>query len=446
CGITIDEGVSVGGPHAPYRQSERKALYLKYAEQLIADGWAYYAFDSAEELSEWRSKYESEGKTFAYNYEVRETLKTSLSLPKDQVEELLKTTSHWVIRFKMPVDHEIIMQDLVRGEVKVNSSTLDDKVLYKAIDELPTYHLANIVDDHLMEISHVIRGEEWLPSLPLHYMLYKALGWNESQPLFAHLPLLLKPDGKGKLSKRDGDKLGFPVFPLFWTAPNGETARGYREDGYLPEAFINMIAMLGWNPGTNQEIMSMQEMTELFSIEKCGKSGSRFDPEKAKWFNAQYIKTTSNTTLAALFATTLKEKGIQSSSDTIEKILSLVKDRATLITDFWDLSSLFFVAPLNYDEKAVRKFWKNDNPKAISDIRNLLNNTPDFSSQSTEHLIHAYITDSQLPMGGVMNSFRLAIVGESKGPSMFDIIEILGKDETIKRLDNALQNISVAVQ
>ncbi|MEG1635513.1 MAG: glutamate--tRNA ligase, partial [Rikenellaceae bacterium] len=395
---------------------------------------------------EWRSKYESEGKTFAYNYEVRETLKTSLSLPKDQVEELLKTTSHWVIRFKMPVDHEIIMQDLVRGEVKVNSSTLDDKVLYKAIDELPTYHLANIVDDHLMEISHVIRGEEWLPSLPLHYMLYKALGWNESQPLFAHLPLLLKPDGKGKLSKRDGDKLGFPVFPLFWTAPNGETARGYREDGYLPEAFINMIAMLGWNPGTNQEIMSMQEMTELFSIEKCGKSGSRFDPEKAKWFNAQYIKTTSNTTLAALFATTLKEKGIQSSSDTIEKILSLVKDRATLITDFWDLSSLFFVAPLNYDEKAVRKFWKNDNPKAISDIRNLLNNTPDFSSQSTEHLIHAYITDSQLPMGGVMNSFRLAIVGESKGPSMFDIIEILGKDETIKRLDNALQNISVAVQ
>ncbi|MEG1649614.1 MAG: glutamate--tRNA ligase family protein, partial [Rikenellaceae bacterium] len=311
---------------------------------------------------------------------------------------------------------------------------------------LPTYHLANIVDDHLMEISHVIRGEEWLPSLPLHYMLYKALGWNESQPLFAHLPLLLKPDGKGKLSKRDGDKLGFPVFPLFWTAPNGETARGYREDGYLPEAFINMIAMLGWNPGTNQEIMSMQEMTQLFSIEKCGKSGSRFDPEKAKWFNAQYIKTTSNTTLAALFAPTLKEKGIQSSSDTIEKILSLVKDRATLITDFWDLSSLFFVAPLNYDEKAVRKFWKNDNPKAISDIRNLLNNTPDFSSQSTEHLIHAYITDSQLPMGGVMNSFRLAIVGESKGPSMFDIIEILGKDETIKRLDNALQNISVAVQ
>lgn len=443
CGITIDEGVSVGGPHAPYRQSERKELYLKYAEQLIADGWAYYAFDSAEELNELRTKYESEGKTFAYNHEIRSTLKTSLSLPKEQVNELLKTTNHWVVRFKMPADHNIIMQDLVRGEVVVNSSTLDDKVLYKAFDQLPTYHLANIVDDYLMEISHVIRGEEWLPSLPLHYMLYKAFGWSDKQPLFAHLPLLLKPDGKGKLSKRDGDKLGFPVFPLFWTAPNGDTARGYREDGYLPEAFINMLAMLGWNPGTNQEIMSIEEMTNLFSIEKCGKSGSRFDPEKAKWFNAQYIKSTPNATIAKLFAPIVAEKGVTTSCDTIEKVVSLVKDRASLITDLWDLSSLFFIAPTTYDAKAVQKFWKNDNPNAISQIRELLSATNDFSSKSTETLIHDFITNASLGMGGVMNSFRLAIVGESKGPSMFDIIEVLGKDETLKRLDHALKNIFI---
>lgn len=441
CGITIDEGVSVGGPHAPYRQSERKELYLKYAEQLVSDGWAYYAFDSAEELNEIRTKYEAEGKTFAYNYEVRDVLKTSLNMPQEQVAELLKTTNHWVVRFKMPVDHNIVMQDLVRGEVQVCSSTLDDKVLYKAFDKLPTYHLANIVDDHLMDISHVIRGEEWLPSLPLHYMLYKAFGWSDSQPLFAHLPLLLKPDGKGKLSKRDGDKLGFPVFPLFWTAPNGETARGYREDGYLPDAFINMLAMLGWNPGTNQEIMSMEEMTNLFSIEKCGKSGSRFDPEKAKWFNAQYIKITPNATIAKLFAPILAEKGIKAPSETIEKIIGAVKDRASLITDLWDLSSLFFVAPTVYDAKAIQKFWKNGNPAAIAKIRELLNSTTDFSSKATETLIHNFITTSSLGMGGVMNSFRLAIVGESKGPSMFDIIEILGKEETIKRLDNALMNI-----
>ncbi len=441
CGINIDEGVSVGGPHAPYRQSERKEIYLKYAQELVAKGWAYYAFDTSEELTAIRSEYEAEGKTFAYNYEIRTKLKTSLSLPANEVEELLKSCNHWVVRFKMPENHEIKMNDIVRGNVVVNSSTLDDKVLYKAADLLPTYHLANIVDDHLMEISHVIRGEEWLPSLPLHYMLYEALGWSDSQPIFAHLPLLLKPDGKGKLSKRDGDKLGFPVFPLFWTAPDGETARGYKEDGYLPEAFINMLSLLGWNPGNDQEIMTIEQMTELFSIEKCGKSGSRFDPEKAKWFNAQYIKAADNTQLAELFLPICSANGVEVSLDLAAKVIGLVKDRASLITDFWGLASYFFTAPTSYDDKAVAKFWKNDNPNAIKVIRDIVNNCDTIVAADCEALVHGYIKESGLGMGGVMNSFRLAIVGESKGPSMFDIIEILGKKETLSRLDMALKTL-----
>ena len=439
CGMTIDEGVSVGGPHAPYRQSERKELYLKYAQELIEKGWAYYAFDTAEELTAIRAEYEGQGKTFAYNYEIRTKLKTSLSLPAQEVEELIKNTSHWVVRFKMPEDHEIKMNDLVRGDVTVNSSTLDDKVLYKSVDLLPTYHLANIVDDHLMEISHVIRGEEWLPSLPLHYMLYQAFGWSASQPLFAHLPLLLKPDGKGKLSKRDGDKLGFPVFPLFWTAPNGDTARGYKEDGYLPEAFINMLSLLGWNPGNDQEIISMQQMIELFSIEKCGKSGSRFDPEKAKWFNAQYIKEYDNKILAELFLPICKANGVDVSLELATKVIALVKDRASLLTDLWDLSSYFFTAPTSYDEKAVAKFWKNDNPQAVEAICDIIANCDTIVAADSEAKVHSYIKESGLGMGGVMNSFRLAIVGESKGPSMFDIIELLGKDETVSRLKRALK-------
>ncbi|MFI3322710.1 MAG: glutamate--tRNA ligase [Rikenellaceae bacterium] len=444
CGIEIDEGVSVGGEHAPYRQSERREIYLKYATELVENGWAYYAFDTSEELTELRSKYEAEGKTFAYNYEVRTSLRTSLSMDKAEVEELLKTTNHWVVRFKMPENEEIAMHDLVRGDVKVNSSTLDDKVLYKAVDKLPTYHLANIVDDYLMQISHVIRGEEWLPSLPLHFMLYKAFGWSEKQPLFAHLPLLMKPDGKGKLSKRDGDRLGFPVFPLFWQAPNGiDTARGYREDGYLPEAFINMLALLGWNPGNDQEIMSMEEMIKLFSIEKCGKSGSRFDPEKAKWFNSVYIKSADNALLSELVMPQVVENGVETSIENVEKVVALVKDRASLLTDFWSLMSLFFVAPTAYDEKAKNKFWKNDNPKSIAAIIDILAGVEEFTAAITEPLIHAYIKDNALSMGGVMNSFRLAIVGESKGPSMFDIIEVLGKDETLRRLNSAVAVLGV---
>ncbi len=442
CGITIDEGVSAGGPHAPYRQSERRELYLKYAEELVEKGWAYYAFDTAEELSAIRAEYEAAGKTFAYNHEVRTRLKSSLALSAEETAELLATTSHWVVRFKMPENHEVHMNDIVRGNVVVNTSTLDDKVLYKAVDKLPTYHLANIVDDHLMEISHVIRGEEWLPSLPLHYMLYMAFGWSDTQPLFAHLPLLLKPDGKGKLSKRDGDKLGFPVFPLFWTAPNGDTARGYREDGYLPEAFINMLSLLGWNPGNDQEIISMDEMIKLFSVEKCGKSGSRFDPEKAKWFNAQYIKEYDNAILADMFAPIAKEHGIEPSKELAERVIALVKDRATFISDLWELSSYFFVAPTSYDEKAVAKFWKNDNPSAVAAILDIIASQESIIASECEEAVHCFIKESGIGMGGAMNSFRLAIVGQSKGPSMFDIIEILGKEETLNRLDKALSTIN----
>lgn len=441
CGITIDEGVSVGGPHAPYRQSERSAIYLKYATELVEKGWAYYAFDTSEELSAIRAEKEAIGQTFAYNFEVRETLPTSLSLTKEEVKERLNNSNHWVVRFKMPENEEVVMTDLVRGTVKVNTSTLDDKVLYKAIDKLPTYHLANIVDDYLMQISHVIRGEEWLPSLPLHYLLYRAFGWSDVQPQFAHLPLLLKPDGKGKLSKRDGDKLGFPVFPLFWQSPTGDTARGYREDGYLSEAFINMLALLGWNPGTEQEIFTMDELIKSFSIEHVGKSGARFNPEKALWFNAQYIKHTSSEKLAAFLSTTLIDKAIECEATKLSEICSLVKDRATLLTDMWGLSSLFFVAPTEFEPKAVAKFWKGDNPAAISHIAQLLEECTDFSAASTEALVHSYITDNNLAMGQVMNSFRLAIVGESKGPGMFDIIAILGKKESVRRLRFALESL-----
>ncbi len=441
CGIKIDEGVSVGGPHAPYRQSERKEIYLKYALELVEKGWAYYAFDTAEELDKIRKEYETAGKTFAYNYEVREKLATSLALPQEEVARRLKDSNHWVIRFKMPENEEVSMNDMVRGNVTVNTSTLDDKVLYKAIDQLPTYHLANIVDDHLMEISHVIRGEEWLPSLPLHILLYRAFGWSDTQPEFAHLPLLLKPDGKGKLSKRDGDKLGFPVFPLYWVSPAGETARGYREDGYFPEAFINMLALLGWNPGTEQEIFSMDELIKLFSIEHVGKSGARFNPEKARWFNAQHLKAKNDKELAEIYLPILKEHNIECPLEKAEKICGLIKERATFVTDFWGLSSFFFIAPENYDEKAVKKFWKNDNPKYVAKIGELLAQTDDFSATVTEPIIHEWITENELPMGQVMNSFRLAIVGASMGPSMFDIIEIIGKEETLKRIANASEKL-----
>ena len=438
CGITIDEGISVGGPHAPYRQSERKEIYWKYAQQLIDAGWAYYAFDSSEELDAIRAEYEEKGDTFAYNYNVREKLRTSLSLPAEEVERLLAEDNHWVVRFKMPIDENVNMTDIVRGDVVINTSTLDDKVLYKAIDKLPTYHLANIVDDHLMEISHVIRGEEWLPSLPLHFLLYRAFGWSETQPLFAHLPLLLKPSGKGKLSKRDGDKLGFPVFPLKWTAPDGETSRGYREDGYFPDAFINMLSLLGWNPGGEQEIMTMDELIELFNINKVGKSGSRFDPEKAHWFNAQYLKMQDNEKLADLYMPIIKEKGFDPSRDVVVKVCGMIKERCTFISDFWDLSSYFFFAPESYDVKVATKFWKGETPSNIAKIIDVISSVDNFVSTEIEPIAHSWIKDNELPMGQIMNSLRLALVGASQGPNLFEIMEIIGKEETISRISKAV--------
>lgn len=443
CGIEIDEGVGVGGEHAPYRQSERREIYLKYALELVDAGWAYYAFDSAEELDEIRKNAEARGETFAYNYTIREQLATSLALSPDDVKSRIDNGDQWVIRFKMPVGENVVMQDLIREEVVVNTSTLDDKVLYKSADALPTYHLANIVDDHLMEISHVIRGEEWLPSLPLHYLLYRAFGWSDSQPEFAHLPLLLKPTGGGKLSKRDGDKLGFPVFPIFWKSPTtGETARGYREDGYFPEAFINMLALLGWNPGTEQEMFSMQELIDAFSLDRVSKSGARFQPEKAHWFNGQYMHRKTKEELAALYQPILKEHGIDVSDELAGKAASIMKERATFITDLWDLTSFFFVAPTEFDQKQTKKFWKGQNPTILREMRDIFAAIDDFSLENTESIMHSWIQEKGYGMGQVMNTLRLALVGAGKGPGMYDVTEFIGKEETLSRIDYILANLT----
>lgn len=441
CGIEIDEGVGVGGPHAPYRQSERREIYLKYAKQLVNAGWAYYAFDTSAELDALRHEAEERGETFAYNYTVRTKLPTSLSLPQEEVEARIARGDVWVIRFKMPENDVVKMHDLIRGDVEVNTSTLDDKVLYKSVDALPTYHLANIVDDHLMEISHVIRGEEWLPSLPLHYLLYRAFGWEASQPEFAHLPLLLKPTGGGKLSKRDGDKMGFPVFPLYWVSPTGETAHGYREDGYFPEAFINMLALLGWNPGTEQEIFSMQELIDAFSLDRVSKSGARFQPDKAKWFNAQYMHHKSDAELATLFQPILREHGVEVSDAVAGRVAGIMKERATFISDLWDLTSYFFIAPTEYDEKQLKKYWKGENPARLAALREVLAGIDDFSLENTERIVHGWIEENEYPMGQIMNSLRLALVGAGKGPGMYDVTSFLGKDETLRRIDYLLANV-----
>lgn len=441
CGIQVDEGVGVGGPHAPYRQSERKDIYLRYALQLVESGNAYYAFDSAESLNELRAAAEKTGETFAYNYKVRGQLETSLRLTADEVKARIDRGDQWVIRFMMPENEDVEMDDLIRGHVSVNTSTLDDKVLYKSADELPTYHLANIVDDHLMEITHVIRGEEWLPSLPLHYLLYRAFGWADTQPRFAHLPLLLKPTGQGKLSKRDGDKMGFPVFPLEWHGPGGEVSRGYREDGYFPEAFVNMLALLGWNPGTEQEIFSMDELIEAFSLERVGRSGARFSPDKALWFNAQYMHVRDNGELGRAFLPILGKHGITTDLATATKAASMIKSRATFVKEFWELSDFLFVAPTAYDEKATAKYWKNENPGRVAQLCDLLAGVDDFSAANTHTIVHDFITANEWPMGQVMNSFRLAIVGASKGPDMMEICEFIGKDETLARLDRALDTL-----
>lgn len=437
CGITVDEGISEGGEYGPYRQSDRKSLYRQYADMLYDRGHAYYAFDTPEELEEQRLKHEKEGKTFIYNTASRNKLKNSLSLNDVDWNARLDRGEPFVIRYKMPADEDFQFDDMIRGHIVVNTSTLDDKVLFKS-DGMPTYHLAHLVDDHLMEISHVIRGEEWLPSLPLHFMLYRSFGWDP--PFFAHLPLLLKPDGKGKLSKRDGDKLGFPVFPLFW--PYGETAKGYREDGYYPEAFINMIALLGWNPGTEQEIFSMDELINAFSIERVGKSGSRFDPEKAKWFNHQYLQKKANNQLALEFREFLRPKGYHVDIVRLEMLIALVKERVSFVKDIWEQTDFFFKAPSVFDPEAVKKRWKEDSPALLTELKNVLLEQPDFSAAATEPAIMGWIEHNGYNPGAVMNAFRLVVVGAMRGPHMFDIMSWLGKEEIIRRIDNGITELS----
>lgn len=438
CGIKIDEGVVEGGKHAPYRQSERKAIYKQYADQLVASGNAYYAFDSPTTLEEMRKADEAKGETFTYNYKVRNQLQTSLVLSKEEVNKRIENGDQWVIRFKMPENVEVVMHDLIRGEVTVNTSTLDDKVLFKSADMLPTYHLANVTDDYLMEISHVIRGEEWLPSLPLHVLLYKALGWTDSMPLFAHLPLLLKPTGNGKLSKRDGDKMGFPVFPLFWKSPEGETSRGYREDGYFPEAFINLLALLGWNSGTEQEIFSMDELIQLFSLERVNKSGARFDQEKAKWFNHQYLVQKSNAELANLFMKYLNEKGVKPEFAKVEKIVGLVKERVNFVHEIWEQSFFFFTSPASYDEATVKKTWSAETPELMKKVLSFLPTIESFNAHEIETQLKDYINTNNLGMGKVMNALRLCLVGASKGPGVAEICELIGKDEVVSRINKAI--------
>ncbi len=442
CGLEIDEGVTKGGKHAPYRQSERKEIYKKYAEQLVNQGNAYYAFDTSEELNEMREKLKAENNSNQqYGIFSRMMMNNSLTLSKNEVGKKINAGENYVIRIKMPENEDVETVDLIRGKVIFNTNTLDDKVLYKS-DGMPTYHLANIVDDHLMEISHVIRGEEWLPSLPLHTLLYKYLGWEETMPQFAHLPLLLKPTGKGKLSKRDGDKGGFPVFPLQWTDPKtGDISSGYRESGYFNDAFINILALLGWNSGTEQEIFTMEELIEQFSIDKIGKSGAKFDPEKAKWFNNSYLQNKNNSELADLYQVILKGKGFEFEGDFVTKIVGLIKERANFVADFWEHSDFFFQAPTEYDAKMVKKQWKEDTSTQMKKLSCVLKNIEPFSSENTEKVVKNWINEAGYGMGKIMAPFRLATVGMGKGPHLFDIIELIGKDETIKRIEKAVETI-----
>ena len=506
CGIIPDEGVDQDGkvvetaserhPHAPYRQSQRKPIYRKYAEQLVENGYAYYAFDTAEELDAIRAKAEAAGETFTYNQKSRLSLRNSLSLSAEETARLLEETDTWTVRFKMPENEIVKMDDLIRGHVEVNTDTLDDKVLWKRADELPTYHLANIVDDHLMEISEVVRGEEWLPSLPLHYMLYKAFGWTETQPRFAHLPLLLKPVGNGKLSKRDGDKMGFPVFPLQWVNSEGEKSRGYREDGYFPDAFVNLLTMLGWNPGTEQEIFSMEELVNAFSLDKVGKSGAKFNPEKAKWFNKEYLRRKTDKELTEAFIPVLAQHGINVtpcekgpdgacihelkadfagktfSKFYVKSLVSLIKERATFVADFWDIASYLFISPAEFEAYGVKagaanakpadpraaadprakvyddaatapflakdadKFWKPDSSAmAIEAAAHVCAMEGDFTKEAVETALEEYIRGKEWPMGKVMNCLRLALTGASSGLGIADIVSFIGRDEFAARIE-----------
>lgn len=441
CGMHIDEGPENPGECGPYRQSERKEIYRQYALQLVESGDAYYAFDTPEELDAVRSAHEAKKETFTYNAATRMSMRNSLSMDKEEVEKLLADNVPCVIRFKMPTDREVTDTDLIRGNVKFQAALLDDKVLYKA-DGMPTYHLANVVDDYLMNISHVIRGEEWLPSLPLHILLYEKLGWEASRPQFAHLPLILKPVGKGKLSKRDGDKLGFPVFPLEWQDPKtGDISKGYREEGYLPEAFINMLALLGWNSGTEQEIFSIEELCNIFSLERVTKSGARFDPEKTKWFNHQYVSTLDNAKLVELFQPTLAAKNVNVENIDVENIVGMVKERISFINELWDQTAFFFEDPTSYDPKVVKKRWKEAVPGYVTEIKEAIATVEEWEASKIKETVSDLVNSKEWGFGLIMNALRLAVVGGGFGPDLFEICQIIGKETTLRRLENAVQNI-----
>jgi len=443
-GIEFDEGVGGKGEFGPYKQSERQEIYHKYIKELLDSGKAYYAFDTPESLDKIRKEFEAKGERFMYNHQTRSQLDNSLKMNEKELKERLEKGEHYVIRFKIPEDQEVKMTDLIRGEVQVNSTTLDDKVLMKS-DGLPTYHLANIVDDHLMQISHVIRGEEWLPSLPLHYLLYEAFGWDK--PQFAHLPLIMKPVGKGKLSKRDGAKMGFPVFPMQWHDPKtGEIYAGYKEDGYFPESFVNLLALLGWNPGTEQEVFTMDELIKLFDLSRVNKSGAKFDPEKAKWFQHQHLQRKTTDELVDLFIPVLQDKlgyTIEGKAirDYSKKVIELLKERATFVKDFWEQGKFFYVAPTEYAPKAVKKQWKEQTPALMTEVREFLQDITPWEANHIKEKLSEWINAKEIGFGKVMQPLRLSLVGDLKGPDLFVILEMLGKDESLKRIERALAEI-----
>ncbi|WP_417098859.1 glutamate--tRNA ligase [Leyella stercorea] len=435
-GIKFDEGVSFGGEHGPYRQSERRSIYKKYVEQLLAADKAYIAFDTPEQLEAKRAEIQN----FQYDARTRGEMTNSLTLPKEEVERRIADGEQYVVRFKVEPGIDVHIDDMIRGHVVIKSDILDDKVLYKSADELPTYHLANIVDDHLMEITHVIRGEEWLPSAPLHVLLYRAFGWEDTMPTFAHLPLLLKPEGKGKLSKRDGDRLGFPVFPLEWHDPKtGDVSSGYRESGYFPEAVVNFLALLGWNPGTEQELFTLDELVEAFDIHKCSKAGARFDYQKGIWFNHEYMLKKSNEEVANLFAPIVANNGVDETMERITQVVAMMKDRVNFVKELWPLCSFFFIAPTEYDEKTVKKRWKADSAKVMGELADVLEAIDDFSVEGQEPVVMKWVEEKGYKLGDVMNAFRLTLVGIGKGPGMFDISAFLGKEETLKRMRKAIE-------
>ncbi|HEY5570748.1 MAG TPA: glutamate--tRNA ligase [Bacteroidales bacterium] len=437
-GIKFDEGVGIGGRFAPYRQSERRSIYRTYVDQLLESGHAYIAFDTPAELDAQRA----EVANFQYDASTRGMMRNSLTLTKEEVDLLVANGQQYVVRAKVEPNEDIEVNDMIRGKVVINSSVLDDKVLYKSSDELPTYHLANIVDDHLMEISHVIRGEEWLPSAPLHVLLYRYFGWLDTMPQFAHLSLLLKPDGNGKLSKRDGDRLGFPVFPLNWKDPkSGDLSSGYREAGYFPEAVVNFLALLGWNPGNDEELFSLDELIKLFSLERCSKNGARFDYEKGKWFNHKYLLMKDNEEVARMMLPELLTHNVEAPFEKVVKVVALMKDRVSFVKDLWDSCAFFFVAPVDYDEKTIKKRWKEDTAAQMRELVALLQGIDDFSIQQTEEIVMNWINTNEYHLGNVMNAFRLTLVGEGKGPHIFEITDILGKEETIRRIERAVATI-----